>query len=234
MIRLSEFDTRGYPAVDVATGYGRWAETYEGTVEDIMDIGLLERLDAPDWPWVARAADLGCGTGRTAAWLRSRGVGAVDGADITPEMLEIARAKGVHDRLVLADAADTGFDSGAYDLAICSLVDEHLADLGPLYAEAARLLRPGGAFVNVSYHPQFIMSTGMPTHYTEPDGSSYTIATHVHLASDQVRAARAAGFTLARMEEGVVDDAWIAAKPKWERHRSVPISAAYVWIRSDG
>ena len=28
------------------------------------------------------------------------------------------------------------------------------------------------------------------------------------------------------MDEGVVDDAWIAKKPKWQRYRSHPVSFA--------
>ena len=39
----------------------------------------------------------------------------------------------------------------------------------------------------------------------------------------------AAGWMLAEMDEGVVDDAWIAKKPKWQRYRSHPVSFAMVW-----
>jgi hypothetical protein len=31
------------------------------------------------------------------------------------------------------------------------------------------------------------------------------------------------------MDEGVIDDAWIAKKPKWECYRSHPVSFAMVW-----
>ena len=112
-----------------------------------MDIALLDELRVPAWDAVRRVADLGCGTGRTAAWLRAHGVAAIDGVDVTPEMLEAARARGAHDRLVEGDVADTGLEEGAYDLVIASLVDEHLGDLGPLYREARRLAEPGGLLV---------------------------------------------------------------------------------------
>ena len=49
------------------SGYGEWVDTYEDTVEDAMDIELLERLESVDWR--GEVADLGCGTGRTGAWL---------------------------------------------------------------------------------------------------------------------------------------------------------------------
>ena len=142
MATFSDFDRRGYRMVDARTGYGEWVTTYEGTVEDAMDIALLERLQTPCWETVRQAADLGCGTGRTGAWLRQRGVEAVDGVDLTPAMLERARARGAHRRLVEADVASTGLETAGYDLAITSLVDEHLATLEPLYREAWRVVRP--------------------------------------------------------------------------------------------
>jgi SAM-dependent methyltransferase len=229
MARFADFDTRGYRMVDVRTGYGQWVETYEDTVKDAMDIALLDELTVPSWGAVRRAADLGCGTGRTAAWLRRHDVAAVDGVDLTPQMLEVARSRGLHERLHEADVRDTGLPGGAYDLVIASLIDEHLPDLRPLYAEAWRLAAPGALFVNVSFHPHFIMVSGMPTHFTSGSGEPIAITTHVHLISDQIAAGIGAGWSLAEMREGVIDDRWLAVKPKWSRFRGHPVSAALVW-----
>ena len=44
MAGFHAFDTRGYRTVDARRGYGEWAPTYEQTVEDAMDIDLLEAL----------------------------------------------------------------------------------------------------------------------------------------------------------------------------------------------
>jgi SAM-dependent methyltransferase len=226
---FSDFDRRGYRTVDVRTGYGEWVPTYEDTVQDEMDIALLDELTEPAWEKVGRVADLGCGTGRTAAWLTRHGVGPIDGVDLTPEMLDVARGRGLHERLVEADVADTGLEAGAYDLVIASLVDEHLSALEPLYAEARRLVRPGGHLVVVAFHPHFIMATGMPTHFTGASGEPVAIETHVHLTSDHVRSALDAGFRLAEMHEGVVDERWLELKPKWGRFRGHPVSMAFAW-----
>ena len=86
---FADFDVRGYRTVDVRTGYREWVPTYEDTVQDAKDIALLDDLRSVEW--TGRAADLGCGTGRTAAWLRAHGAGHIDGVDLTPEMLEVAR-----------------------------------------------------------------------------------------------------------------------------------------------
>jgi SAM-dependent methyltransferase len=224
---FTDFDTRRYRTVDVRSGYGEWVDTYEQTVEDAMDIELLESLRQVTW--AGEVADLGCGTGRTAIWLSGQGVEAIDGVDLTPEMLEVARSRGVHRRLVEADVASTGLASGEYDLVVSSLVDEHLADLGPLYAEAHRLAKPGGTFVLVGYHPHFIMAAGMPTHFDSVSGEPVAIETHVHLLSEHADAALGAGWQLAELRERLIDDAWLELKPKWAHLRGQPVAFAFVW-----
>ena len=229
MPRFSDFDARAYRSVDVRTGYGEWVGTYEQTVQDTMDLVLLERLSSVDWGRVHVAVDLGCGTGRTGAWLRQRGVPTIDGVDLTPEMLALARAKTVYRDLVSADVAMTGLPSAAYDLVSVCLVDEHLPEVQPLYREAFRLVRPTGWLVLVGYHPQFIMAAGMPTHYTSQSGEQVAIDTHLHLLSEHVTAGLWAGWTLSEMHERVIDDSYLAHKPKWARFRHLPIAFAFAW-----
>ena len=228
MVDFARFDTRHYPTLPVREGYQAWAETYEATVLDLMDLRLLERLRSIDWPSAGRTLDLACGTGRGGAWLKRNGVAAVDGVDFTPAMLDQARAKGVYDQLLLGDIAAVDLPDEAYDLITQLLADEHLADLAPVYGEAARLAAPGGRFVLVGFHPWFLMA-GMPTHFNRAPGEPMAIESYVHLFADHVRAAHAAGWRLVEMEEGLVDDAWIAAKPKWVERRDRPVSFAFVW-----
>jgi SAM-dependent methyltransferase len=227
---FSKFDQRHYPTLPVREGYGEWARTYEDSVIDLMDLRLLGRLRTIDWPRAGRTVDLACGTGRIGVWLRKSGVARLHGVDFTEAMLDGARRKGVYDRLTLADVAATGLDSGSCDLATMVLADEHLADLGPVYREAARLLEPGGRFVLVGYHPFFLVM-GIPTHFDRASGEPVAIESHVHLTSDHIAAGLGAGLRLVEMIEGVVDDDWLAAKPKWQKHRHRPISFAMVWAK---
>jgi len=200
------YDKRRYPVVGVREGYAEWSRTYESTVHDEMDLRLLERVRTIDWSSVRAVLDLACGTGRIGLWLRRRcPKAAIDGVDITPEMLAGAQRTGVYRTLRGADVADTGLAAATYELCTQALADEHLADLGPLYREVCRLTRPGGAFVIVGYHPHFLMA-GVPTHFDRTPGESVTIRSYVHLLSDHVKAAVAAGFTLLEMDEGLVDE----------------------------
>ena len=76
--------------------YASWAATYESGFTEAKGYRYHEHVaDAfvagrrPDGP----VLDVGCGTGLVGLALRQRGVGTIDGVDISPEMLAEARAK---------------------------------------------------------------------------------------------------------------------------------------------
>jgi len=139
----SIYDKRRYPIVDVREGYGAWVRTYEQTVLDEMDLRLLERVRTVDWSAARSVLDLACGTGRIGVWLsRHCAAAAVDGVDITPGMLDVARSRGVYRTLGIADVSETGLPAETYDLCTQSLADEHLPDLRPLYREVGRVTLP--------------------------------------------------------------------------------------------
>src|SRR5262249_22778428 len=131
MPAFSSFDTRGYRTVSAREGYGLWSPSYEETVKEDMALWLLDQVRTVDWGATCRAADLGCGTGRTGSWLAAHGVRRIDGIDLTPEMPERARRRGVFETLAVADVCASGLEAHAYDLVTTSLVDEHLPDLAP-------------------------------------------------------------------------------------------------------
>jgi SAM-dependent methyltransferase len=225
------YDKRRYPIVGVREGYGEWSRTYEQTVHDEMDLRLLERLRTVDWSSTRLVLDLACGTGRIGAWVRGRCPdAAIDGVDITPEMLARAEKSGAYRTIRVADVADTGLAAATYDICTQALADEHLAELEPLYREVWRVTRPGGVFVLVGYHPYFLMA-GVPTHFDRAPGESITIRSYVHLLSHHVKAAHEAGFALLEMDEGLVDEAWLRKKPQWRDYAGLPVSFAVVWRR---
>jgi SAM-dependent methyltransferase len=229
---FSQFDLRNYPTLSPQEGYREWAATYEDVVLDLLDLRLLERIQSVRWNQLRDASDLACGTGRIGVWLRQQGVSAVDGVDLTAAMLERARAKGMYRRLFLGDVlGTTPLETASYDLVTVSLVDEHLPDVRPLYREGARITHPDGYLVLVGYHPFFLMS-GIPTHFNSASGEPVSIQCYVHLLSDHVQAALAAGWALLEMHEGLIDQDWISSKPKWSRYENRPVSFAMVWQKS--
>lgn len=225
---FSLFDRRRYPVISVEHGYAEWASNYDATVAVGLDRPLLDSLTSVEWRRVRSAADLACGTGRTGAWLRQKGVRIIDGVDTTRQMLDIAASKRAYERLQLADVAATRLESAAYDLCTLVLADEHLAELDPAYREAARLLTPSGTFLLIGYHPFFLMQ-GMPTHYHRADGEAITIRSYVHLFSEHFQAAKKAGLSLMEFQECVIDEKWLDTKPKWGDYLNWPVSFALVF-----
>jgi len=97
-------------------------------------------------PPVASALDLGCGTGLCGTRLRPLAQ-RVHGVDLSPTMLDAARAHGVYDTLVQADIAAHLHDTaGRHDVVVAADVFIYLGDLAPVFAGVRRVLQPGGVF----------------------------------------------------------------------------------------
>ena len=96
--------------------------------------------------------DVGAGTGLLAAELSRRGVAPVDGIDISPEMIELARAKGMYRALHLADVTGRlDFADGSYEGCVSSGTFT-FGHVGPeAFDELLRVTRTGGLFA-VSVH----------------------------------------------------------------------------------
>ena len=99
-----------------------------------------------------RVADFGCGLGGTSRFIAETYGSRVDGIDLTAEFIEagtaISRWLGLSDRVSLThgNALNTGFGSGAYDAACMVHVGMNIPDKSELFAEVARVLKPGGQF----------------------------------------------------------------------------------------
>src|SRR5438477_7207125 len=81
--------------------------------------------------------DLGCGTGLAGAAFRPH-VDWLLGVDLSPKMIEVARAKGLYDRLVIGDIAqhlaEQHTDNATFHLVIAADVFAYVAD----FAETCR------------------------------------------------------------------------------------------------
>jgi len=113
----------------------------------------LEIVDALGLTVDSHVLDLGSGLGGPARTLAEVTGCTVTGVDLTPEFCEVATAlsewTGLSDRtrFQVGDATATGLPDGAVDAALTIHVAMNISDKQALYAEAFRVLTPGGRFV---------------------------------------------------------------------------------------
>jgi SAM-dependent methyltransferase len=101
---------------------------------------------------------VGCGR-RPGRHLFPRPAFRMTGVDLDGELIDSLRASGELDDGEVGRAGELSYEPGSFDVVLYRLVLHHVVYQGPLapvFAEAARLLRPGGALVAVEpglWHP---------------------------------------------------------------------------------
>jgi SAM-dependent methyltransferase len=144
-----------------------------------------------------RLLDIGSGIGGPARWIAARTGCHVTGVDLTPEFCAAAEAlnaaTGLADqvRILTGSATDLPLPDASFDRAYSQNVAMNIADKARFYAEAYRVLKPGGvlALSNLAAGP------GGPPHYPLPWAA--TEATSFLATPAETRAAiEAAGFEI--------------------------------------
>ncbi len=129
--------------------YADWAETYD---EDHAAIGCFHHETAADLLGQhlpnrkASILDVGAGTGLVGEALRARGFANLTAVDFSPEILAVARRKGLYSQFLVLNLnrplealADAGFDA-AIAVGVFSYGQVEAAALD----ELVRVVRPGG------------------------------------------------------------------------------------------
>ncbi|MDX8352902.1 class I SAM-dependent methyltransferase [Cognatiyoonia sp. IB215182] len=99
-----------------------------------------------------KVLDIGCGLGGTARHVVHRYGAHVTGVDLTPLFVEVGRALNARVHLDEAidlhvgSATDLPMDDASFDLVSMFHVGMNIADKEHLFAEVARVLKPGGRF----------------------------------------------------------------------------------------
>ena len=138
--------------------YARWAADYDRDVFEVAGVTGTRQIAALLADHVddrtATVIDLGCGTGAAGRHLREHGFTTIDGVDLSPEMLELARATGAYRRLEVADLTRSlPFAPASFDASIAAGVftTGHLG--ASVVAPLVHLVRPGGVLAWVVADP---------------------------------------------------------------------------------
>jgi SAM-dependent methyltransferase len=92
--------------------------------------------------------EVGGGPGELAERMQRELGATVSFVDISPRMVELARARGIEAQV--GDVQELPFAAGSFDTVVAAWMLYHVPDLDRALAEIARVLRPGGAFIAVT------------------------------------------------------------------------------------
>jgi ubiquinone/menaquinone biosynthesis C-methylase UbiE len=179
--------------------YREWAHTYDEPNSMIQFEEPFIRAIVDDLP-VGTALDAACGTGRYAAHLAELGHRVI-GIDASPDMLTIAAGKVPDAAFHRAELTSIPLPDRSVDLIVCALALCHVPDLAPVFAEFARVLRPGGHLVLSD--PHVLLAYLCPTVPRTPgaDGRPTTFTEYHRQLSDYLAAALPVGFQVRHCAE---------------------------------
>jgi len=220
---------------DVPGGALVWGP--EGWTE--AELGLLGPVSG------RRILEIGAGGAQGSRWLATQGAHPV-ALDISHEMLLHARGRSPAVPLVQADAGALPLAAASFDLA-CSAYGAipFVADAGVVFAEIARVLRPGGRWVFSVTHPvrwAFPDSPGPEglvadrsyfdrVPYVERDDSgSATYVEHHRTAGDTVRSLVAAGLRVLDLVEPEWPEANTETWGGWSPTRGRLLPGTAIWV----
>ena len=142
--------------------YADWADSYDASFAQAS--GYVLHLEvARHFALVGGfgpVLDVGAGTGLCGAALAARGVGPIDGTDISPQMLDQARTKGAYRHLFAANLLDgLPVPDGLYQGAVSSgtFTNGHVGPIG--IDRVLDAVRPGG-WVVLSVNTQHFVAAG--------------------------------------------------------------------------
>ena len=179
--------------------HGYWASGHEtpGEAVDALADLVADRLELGPGE---RLVDIGCGYGATAARLaRMHGVH-VTGLTLSAEQAKVATARPGALGFEVRDWLDNGLPDAAFDRAYAIESSEHMVDKPLFFAEAARVLRPGGRLVVCAWLAAADASQWQVDHLLEPicrEGRLPSMGTHAEYAA----MAEEAGFRSAGYED---------------------------------
>ena len=181
--------------------YDQWSATYDSVENRTRDLEKHACEEVVGSLSFTRVLELGGGTGKNTGWLAERAERVLS-VDFSPEMQAVACAKvqRVNVEFRIADVRGPwSFGDLEHDLITCSLILEHVEDLGHVFAQAAATLANGGRFYVCELHP-FKQYEGSKARFESEEGLQVTECFQHHV-SDYTSAALANGLSIERIDE---------------------------------
>jgi malonyl-CoA O-methyltransferase len=203
-------------ASDVAQAYDRWSRRYDDDHNATRDLDARVVRQSPLHVSGASVLELGCGTGKNSEWLAAQARSLV-ALDFSPGMLDVARRRVRSERVRFVEHDITRpwpVEPSSIDVVIGNLVLEHVRELGPIYDEAARVLRPSGELFLCELHPYRQLRGGQAHFEDEETNETVPVTAYRHSVSEYVNGGIAAGLTLRALGEHVEESAPDGVPPR--------------------
>ena len=192
--------------MNVKEAYKNWSIQYDTNVNKTRDLEAVSLRDMLSEIKFENCLEIGCGTGKNTEWLVAKGKRIV-AVDISEEMLSIAKQK-ITDKSVSFLKADItenwSFTSLTFDLAVCSLVLEHIEDIQNVIRQIAEHLKVGGVLYIGELHP-FKQYAGSKAKF-ETEAGEQIVTAFTHHISEFTEAAQAHGLTIEEIKEYFDED----------------------------
>jgi ubiquinone/menaquinone biosynthesis C-methylase UbiE len=231
-------DDAADPLRSCLAAYDAWASTYDTLDNPLIAQAAVALARHAAWFDGARVLELGCGTGRNAAWALAAGAQRFVGVDASPGMLAVARKRLADPRASWLEAelvrgASLATARGArFDVALICLVLEHVRDVGPVVAAAASALAPAGRLVVLELHPA-LHELGVGANFRLGD-REVRLDSFRHTAEELVLAATAADLSRAEAADHVPSPEALARSAKLARYAGRPVLLELVAERALG
>ncbi|CAH0533985.1 Ubiquinone biosynthesis O-methyltransferase, mitochondrial [Vibrio stylophorae] len=201
--------------------YQTHAKAYAKAVQDNIYNAHLERpstLALMDDVHQCDVLDMGCGSGIYAQTFLAKGARSITCIDASTQMIELVKQSFGEQVTAYVQDLSLGLpqeQNDSKDVLICPLVLHYIADLKPLFAEVARVLKPGGYLVFSTHHPfaDFECSSSGNYFSQEPVEEMWdTVGTPVAVRFYRrpltviTEAISAAGLVITKLSEGEVDE----------------------------
>lgn len=192
--------------MSIRNAYNQWASSYDSMQNKTRDLearALQYHINNLQFDHILEA---GCGTGKNTAFLASKAA-KLTAADFSEEMIAKAVKKNSDPAVQFVQADLTRpwlFATGDFGLISFSLVLEHIENLDFIFAEARRLLKPGGYLYIGELHP-FKQYSGSKARFDDGNGI-FELECFVHHLTDFTTAANDHQFTLMQLNEWFDED----------------------------
>ena len=192
--------------MNIKKAYNSWSEIYDTNKNRTRDLDKSATRIVLGDRQLGSVLELGCGTGKNTEWLVDR-ASSITAIDFSEGMLRVAKEKVASEKVTWKHAdvtLDWDVADDSFDVITCSLILEHIEDLGFIFSQANAKLKSGGLLFISELHP-FKQYAGTKARY-ETEDRVEELEVYIHHVSEFTDGGKLAGYEMLELEEWFDED----------------------------